>query len=32
MVFVTFWQGVAIAILVYKGVIARESWTVYDQV
>ena len=31
-VFVTFWQGVLIAILVYKGVISRDSWTTYDQV
>ena len=31
-VFVTFWQGVVIAILVYKGVISRDSWTTYDQV
>jgi len=30
-VFVTFWQGVLIAILVYTGVISKESWTTYDQ-
>ncbi|GAX79883.1 hypothetical protein CEUSTIGMA_g7323.t1 [Chlamydomonas eustigma] len=30
-VFVTFWQGILIAILVYKGIISRESWTTYDQ-
>ncbi|KAG2484774.1 hypothetical protein HYH03_016428 [Edaphochlamys debaryana] len=30
-VFVTFWQGIAIAILVYAGVIRNESWTTYDR-
>ncbi|KXZ44560.1 hypothetical protein GPECTOR_65g178 [Gonium pectorale] len=30
-VFVTFWQGIGIALLVYFGVIRRESWTTYDK-
>jgi hypothetical protein len=30
-VFVTFWQGVALAILVSGGVISDESWSTYDQ-
>ncbi|PNW87018.1 hypothetical protein CHLRE_02g105350v5 [Chlamydomonas reinhardtii] len=31
-VFVTFWQSIAIAILVYAGVLRKESWTTYDKV
>ncbi|GFH23709.1 uncharacterized protein HaLaN_21364, partial [Haematococcus lacustris] len=30
-VFLTFWQGVLLAILVSGGVITDESWSTYDQ-